>query len=147
MRTEEDGLPVVPSGTAVLLLTEQINFDRLPATILGLFSPDESPAALGVAIRQVARGEQYLSPNLATALLERRQTSTLQLDSTKKKVDELSAREREILNLLSEGLSNKMIAARLYLSIRTIEGHLVNIYSRLGVHSRTEAMLIAVQVR
>jgi DNA-binding CsgD family transcriptional regulator len=147
MRTEADGLPVVPSGTAVLLLTEQINFDRLPATILGLFSPDESPAALGVAIRQVARGEQYLSPNLATALLERRQASTLQLDSTKKKVDELSAREREILNLLSEGLSNKMIAARLYLSVRTIEGHLANIYSRLGVHSRTEAMLVAVQIR
>jgi DNA-binding NarL/FixJ family response regulator len=147
MRTEADGLPVVPSHTAVLLLTEQINFVRLPTAILGLFSSDESPAALGVAIRQVARGEQYLSPSLATALLERRQTSTLQMDATKKKVDQLSERERQILNLLSEGLSNKMIAARLYLSVRTIEGHLVNIYSHLDVHSRTEAMLIAVQVR
>jgi DNA-binding CsgD family transcriptional regulator len=147
MRTEADGLPVVPSGTAVLLLIEQINFDRLPATILGLFSPDESPAALGVAIRQVARGEQYLSPSLATALLERQQTNTLQINATQKKVDELSEREREILNLLAEGLSNKIIAARLYLSVRTIEGHLANIYSRLGVHSRTEAMLIAVKVR
>ena len=147
MRTEADRLPVVPSRTAVLLLTEQINFDRLPTAILGLFSPDESPAALGVAIRQVARGEQYLSPSLATALLERRQTSTLQVDATKKKVDQLSERERQILNLLSEGLSNKMIAARLYLSVRTIEGHLANIYSHLDVHSRTEAMLIAVKVR
>ena len=147
MRTEAEELPVVKSGTAVLLLTEQISFDHLPATILGIFSPDESPAALSVAIRQVARGEQYLSPTLATALLERRQPGTLLMDATQKKVGELSEREREILNLLSEGLSNKMIAARLYLSVRTIEGHLANIYSRLGVHSRTEAMLIAVKVR
>lgn len=145
--TTADELPVIPSGTAVLLLTEQISFESLPATILGLFSLDESSAALGVAIRQVARGEQYLSPSLATALLERRQTGTLQMDDTKKKVDELSEREREILNLLAQGLSNKMIAARLYLSVRTIEGHLANIYSRLGVHSRTEAMLMAVKIR
>ena len=147
MRTEAEELPVVKSGTAVLLLTEEIIFDHLPATILGLFSLDESPAALGVAIRQVARGEQYLSPTLATAILERQQTSAIQMDAAQNKVAELSEREREILNLLAEGLSNKMIAARLYLSVRTIEGHLANIYSRLGVHSRTEAMLIAVKVR
>jgi DNA-binding NarL/FixJ family response regulator len=147
MRSEAEEVPVVQAGTAVLLLTEEIIFDRLPATILGLFSPDESPAALSVAIRQVARGEQYLSPTLAIALLEMRQPGTLLMDATRKKVGELSEREREILNLLSEGLSNKMIAARLYLSVRTIEGHLANIYSRLGVHSRTEAMLIAVKDR
>lgn len=147
MRTEAEELPVVKAGTAILLLTEQISFDHLPVAILGLFSLDESPAALSVAIRQVARGEQYLSPTLATAILERRQTSAIQMDAAKNKVAELSEREREILNLLAEGLSNKMIAARLYLSVRTIEGHLANIYSRLGVHSRTEAMLIAVKDR
>ena len=59
----------------------------------------------------------------------------------------MTDREQEILKLLAQGLSNKMIAAKLYLSVRTVEGHLANIYSRLGVHSRTEAMLIAVKIR
>jgi DNA-binding NarL/FixJ family response regulator len=56
----------------------------------------------------------------------------------------LTDRERQILALLGEGLSNKAISARLYLSVRTVEGHLTNLYTRLGVHSRTEAALMAI---
>jgi DNA-binding NarL/FixJ family response regulator len=56
----------------------------------------------------------------------------------------LTRREREILTLLGEGLSNKSIAAQLYLSVRTVEGHIANLYSKLGIHSRTEAILIAI---
>jgi len=55
----------------------------------------------------------------------------------------LSEREREVLTLLARGLSNKAIAQRLYLSVRTVEGHLANIYGKLAVHSRTEAALYA----
>ncbi len=57
----------------------------------------------------------------------------------------LSSREQEVLTLLAQGLSNKEIAQRLYLSVRTVEGHLVNVYGKLGVHSRTEAALYAVR--
>ena len=145
--TKADELPSLRPATALLLITDRIDFESLPDVVTGLFSLDESPAALGVAIRQVARGQQYLSPSLATAILERRQASSTSTATDKNRFDELSEREREILDLLAQGLSNKMIAARLYLSVRTIEGHLANIYSRLGVHSRTEAMLMAVKVR
>ncbi len=103
---------------------------------------DETPEALGAAIRQVARGEQYLSPSLALALLETRET---EVPSAAIDLSTLTEREREMLSLLAGGLSNKTIAARLYLSVRTIEGHFANLYARLGVHSRTEAALIAVQ--
>lgn len=142
-----DELPSTGASTALLLVTDQLELEGLPGTVTGLFSLDESPAALGIAIRQVARGEQYLSPSLAIAILETRTESAASTDADNTKIDALSEREREILNLLAQGLSNKMIAARLYLSVRTVEGHLANIYTRLGVHSRTEAMLMAVKVR
>lgn len=144
---ETNELPSTGASTALLLITDQLELEDLPGTVTGLFSLDESPAALGIAIRQVARGEQYLSPALAIAILEKRRESAVSTDADKTKIDALSEREREILNLLAQGLSNKIIAARLYLSVRTVEGHLANIYSHLGVHSRTEAMLMAVKVR
>jgi DNA-binding NarL/FixJ family response regulator len=145
--TKTDGPSFVPPGTAVLLLTEDAGLESLPETITGLFSKDEPPISLGIAIRQVARGEQYLSPSLATAILAKRQATTSLTETVRSTIETLTEREREILDLLAQGLSNKMIAAQLYLSVRTVEGHLANIYSRLGVHSRTEAMLIAVKVR
>ncbi len=139
--------PSVQSDTTLLLLTENVNYESLPETVTGLLSRDESPAALGIAIRQVARGEQYLSPSLATAILQKRQSKSLLTESEKSIINTLTEREREILEYLAQGLSNKMIASRLYLSVRTVEGHLANIYLSLGVHSRTEAMLMAVRVR
>ncbi len=145
--TKTNGPSFVADGTAVLLLTEDAEFESLPETITGLFSRDEPPAVLGIAIRQVARGEQYLSPSLATAILEKRQATTALTETMKSAIETLTEREREILDLLAQGLSNKMIAAQLYLSVRTVEGHLANIYLQLGVHSRTEAMLIAVKIK
>ena len=138
--------PLVSPGTAVLILTDDAELESLPETITGLFSRDEPPAALGIAIRQVARGEQYLSPSLASAIIKKRQSNAPLAEDVKFTLETLTEREREILDLLAKGLSNKMIAAQLYLSVRTVEGHLANIYSRLGVHSRTEAMLIAVKI-
>ena len=138
-------LPSSDPETAVLLLTEHVEHQSLPEKVSGLFSKDEPPASLGIAIRQVARGDQYISPSLAVAIIQARQQIS---ESPEPPVlDFLTDREQEILKLLAQGLSNKMIAARLYLSVRTVEGHLANIYSRLGVHSRTEAMLMAVKIR
>ena len=144
--TDTDGLPSVQSETAILLLTEDAEYESLPETVTGLLSKDEPPAALGIGIRQVARGEQYISPSLALAILQRQSKSSL-TESQKSVIDSLTEREHEILNLLAQGLSNKLIASQLYLSVRTVEGHLANIYARLGVHSRTEAMLLAVKIR
>ena len=145
-RTGADELPSVTSDTVILLLTEDEGFESLPKTIAGIISRDESPAALGIAIRQVAGGEQYLSPALAVAILQKRQAKSSVTEIQTSVIESLTDREREILDLVGQGMSNKAIASRLYLSVRTVEGHLASIYLRLSVHSRTEAMLIAVKI-
>lgn len=145
----QEGVERLPShspDTAILLLTEDADYESLPERVNGLLSKDEPPASLGIAIRQVARGEQYLSPAIAIAILQKRKTKAALTESQKPVIQSLTDREREILELLAQGLSNKAIAARLYLSVRTVEGHLANIYSRMDVHSRTEAMLMAVRI-
>jgi len=131
-------IPPIAPTTALLLLIADETPTALPPGIAGLFSKDEKPEALGVAIRQVARGEQYLSPSLAFAILKQKQAETLPSGVDLHKYTE---REREILALLAEGLSNKGIASRLYISVRTVEGHLARLYPLIGVHSRTEAIL------
>ncbi len=60
-------------------------------------------------------------------------------------VEPLTEREREVFRPLAQGLSNKDIAQKLYLSVRTVEGHLANIYGKLHLRSRTEAVLWAAQ--
>ena len=147
VREGAGGLPSPSSDTAILLLTEDADYESLPERVNGLLSKDEPPVSLGIAIRQVARGEQYLSPTIALAILQKRKTKATLTESQKSAIQSLTDREREILELLAQGLSNKTIAAQLYLSVRTVEGHLANIYSRLDVHSRAEAILMAVRIR
>src|SRR5574341_2416492 len=135
-------LPHHAPETALLLIVGTLEHPVLPPGVAGLFSKEETPESLGVAIRQVARGEQYLSPSLALVLLARGEAEAA---SPEFDLSTLTDRERQILALLAEGLSNKAIAARLYLSVRTVEGQLANLYTGLRVHSRTEAALIAIQ--
>jgi two-component system response regulator NreC len=128
--------------TALLALVKDSEPASLPPPgVAGLFAKNGTAAALGEAIRQVSRGQQYLSPELVMALIQQQQDE----EAGDVDLDQLSRREREILLLLTEGLGNKAIAARLYLSVRTVEGHLARLYAKLDVHSRTEAALMALR--
>jgi DNA-binding NarL/FixJ family response regulator len=94
------------------------------------------------AIRAVSRGESVLHPSLAEKMMRR--LSSL-AKPTSRASDLLSERELDVLRLAARGLPNKEIARRLRLSIRTVHSHLANIFTKMQVGSRTEAVLLALR--
>lgn len=116
--------------------------DWLDAGAAGCILETAAVEELLGALRQVARGELFLSPPIVQQLVScvKARAATSEPDA-----EPLTDRERDVLQLLTQGLGNKDIAQQLYLSVRTVEGHLANIYSKLHVKSRTEAVLWAVE--
>ena len=110
---------------------------------IGLFPLAAEPDELIWAIRSVAQGRLTLHPSVLRALVahlaEADYASPLSLTVS------LTARERDVLRCLVLGASDKDIAQQLYLSVRTVQSHLIHLYRKLGVRSRTEAALIAVR--
>ncbi len=96
------------------------------------------------SIRAVVSGEFVLHPVIAKRLLKSAAGS--ELPSIKiGEVEQLTAREVQVLKLAAKGMSNKDIADELDIGIRTVKGHLVNIFSKMKVGSRTEAVLVALK--
>jgi len=94
------------------------------------------------AIRAVSRGESILQPILAEKIMRR---LSARVDTVARSTDLLSEREFEVLRLAARGLPNKEIARRLGVSIRTVHSHLANIFTKMHVGSRTEAVLLALR--
>ncbi len=93
------------------------------------------------AIKELNAGGAPMSPPIAKKILLRfQEQNSIQINDD----DQLSQREKEILDLLTKGLSYKMIASKVFLSIDTIKFHIKNIYEKLHVHSRSEAIMKAI---
>lgn len=99
---------------------------------------------LVTAIQAAARGENYFSPTVATRVFQHYQ---MLLQHPASKSDEpLTEREREILQLIAEGNTNREIAEMLTLSIKTVQAHRSNMMDKLGVHDRTDLVKYAIRV-
>jgi DNA-binding NarL/FixJ family response regulator len=124
---------------AVVVLTSFSDRDRILAALdagaAGYLLKDAEPAELAKAIEAAARGESPLDPKAARALLSARRTPS--------EADALSEREREVLQMVAEGLPNKLIATRLAISEKTVKAHLTNVFRTIGVTDRTQAALWA----
>ncbi|MBK6791117.1 MAG: response regulator transcription factor [Anaerolineales bacterium] len=112
----------------------------LEAGAIGYLLKDVSADELARAIRSAHAGRAILSPEAAQSLVETANLPPVPgLD--------LTEREREVLALMTEGLSNIQIATRLGVSSSTIKSHVSNVLSKLGVASRTEAVTLALRSR
>lgn len=135
----------VPTYGLLVLVNEYDLFQivsLLQAGAVGILSRNATVPELSRSLIAAERGEIVLPPALAAralAALARGEIHALQSSET------LTEREREVLTLLAQGMTNKDIAQSLFLSVRTIEAHLRNIYSKLDITTRTEAVLWAVQ--
>ncbi len=131
--------------TRVLLLSsldrEDYLYETLRAGADGYVLKDIAANELAQAVRTVARGEVLVQPQIAGRLITRfgkQAQGTFTHEA-------LTAREQEVLSLLARGLRNKEIAARLIVSERTVNFHLANIYQKLNVSGRTEALSKALE--
>lgn len=134
-------------GTAVLILTayddDEYVFALLEAGAAGYLLKDVSTDELVAAIRAVQAGESMLHPTIARKVVNR--FSRCVEESEEAPFEELTEREIEVLQLAGRGITNREIAERLSISDRTVQAHLSNIFSKLGVGSRTEAVVYALR--
>ena len=123
-----------PGAPRVLVVTTyDSDADTLPALeagATGYLLKDAPPEELAQAVRAAAAGRSALAPSVADRLLERMRTPSAAL----------SARETEVLGLVADGLTNQQVSQRLHLSQATVKSHLVHVYTKLGVDSRTAAV-------
>lgn len=126
-------------GTKVVMLTsfsepQHVN-GALDAGAAGYLLKDAEPDELLRGVRAAARGEAPFSSRAAGALLSRR--------SERRPGDDLTPREREVLELVGQGLANKQISRKLGIKEKTVKAHLTNVFQRIGVSDRTSAALWA----
>jgi DNA-binding NarL/FixJ family response regulator len=144
-----EGVEAIPElhrirpGVGVVVLTASAADNVLVAAIeagaAGFVSKTRSLGEVTAAVRAAAAGESVISPEMLARLLPR-----LRRDGRGGGAD-LTEREREVLGLLADGLSNAAIAERLTVSVHTVRNHVANLSAKLGAHSKLEALAIAVR--
>jgi len=136
----------IAPDTAILILTayddDEYVLGLLDAGAAGYLLKSARGRDLVGAIRAIRSGESVLHPKIIAKLLKR---AIIAPDGEHKASDLLSGRESEVLRLVALGMSNREIAERLFLSQRTIKAHLTNIFNKLNVASRSEAIVKGLQ--
>jgi DNA-binding NarL/FixJ family response regulator len=130
--------------TKIIMLTmyrqDQHLFEAIRAGARAYLLKDADAEELVDVIERVHRGEAALDPTVTLRVFDE-----FRRMSTEQEVDQLTEREREILQLLAEGHDNRTIGQRLHLSEKTVGNRLSEIFQKLGVTNRTQAALVAVQ--
>lgn len=128
-----------PEAKMIFLTREDSDAARFAAVQSGasaFIHKSKAASEVVTAIRDVARGRMLITPRTIATLLAKRKAIDAQLES-------LTVREKEVLRLMAEGLPSRGVAARLGISYTTVRTHIRSLGSKLGVHSKLEAIVKA----
>jgi DNA-binding NarL/FixJ family response regulator len=131
----------------ILILTtfglDEYIYEALRAGASGFVLKDDPPEQLIDAVRTVAAGDALLSPAITKRVIK--QFTRIPRAAPPKELDELTAREQDILLLIAGGLSNAEIGRQLYISETTVKTHVTHIFQKLGLRDRVQAVVLAYQ--
>jgi DNA-binding NarL/FixJ family response regulator len=131
----------------VLVLTtfdlDEYVYEALRAGAAGFMLKDAPPRQLAEAVRTVAAGESLLAPAVTKRLIEQYISRPPSDAARRERFAELTERELEVLQLITLGLSNAEIGARMFLSEATVKTHVTRVLSKLGVRDRVQAVVLA----
>lgn len=136
--------PYVKIVILTMHTNEEYIFQFLQAGATGYLVKQSAPNDLVAAIHAVYQGQSFLSPAISKTVIDKylHQTRATQPDDC---TDKLTAREREVLQLLAEGCSNRQIAEQLHLSLKTVGVHRLNLMKKLDMHDITELTKYAIR--
>lgn len=134
----------IPTKIIVLTIHEdrEYLFKTLQMGAEGYVLKDVDSAVLVEAIRSVNKGQSYIQSNMTKELIKEFNRVTIN-EKGRNPENNLTARELEVLELIAEGLINKEIARRLFISEKTVKNHVSNIFKKLNVSDRTQAAIYA----
>jgi two-component system nitrate/nitrite response regulator NarL len=153
---DEDGLTLLPelreaaTDARVLVLTglrsSESQRRAIVAGAMGVVLKEHAVEVLIKAINKVHQGEVWLDRSMMGSVLDE-MTQAPEIDPEKDKIDSLTDRECQVIALIAEGLKNKQIGERLFISETTVTHHLSSIFSKLGVSDRLELIIYAFRNR
>lgn len=144
LKESRPGLPVVVLTT---FEDDESVLAALRAGARGYLTKDASRGTIIQAVRSAHAGHAVLDPDVQLRLLNLATRSSAPEPQEPDAVAQLTAREREILDLIGEGLRNGEIARRLYISEATVKTHINNLFAKAGLHSRADAVRLALSRR
>ena len=117
--------------------------ESIKAGVSGYLLKDIDPDTLIEAVKAVCAGGSYIHPSVAGMLISDYGKLSSRLRGEHREV--LTAREKEVLSLVAQGLTNKEIAEELFISEKTVKNHITNVFRKLEVNGRTEAVVQAMK--
>ena len=149
-QTLRESAPAVRILALTIHDDENYMMEMIRSGAAGYLLKDIDPSAMAQAIRRVAAGESYVEPSLTKKLFrgitrQEENHPAVQQHARGYEADRLSAREIEVLQLIGRGMSNAEIAKALFLSEKTVKNHLTNIFRKIQVTDRTQAVLYAIK--
>ena len=133
----------------VLILSMHTNeeyiFQTLRAGASGYLVKKAAPRDLVLAIHAAMRGESFLSPSISKTIIDEYIRKAEKTGEEDDPFEKLTGREREILQLLAEGISNREISKKIHISVKTVETHRAHIIEKLNLHNATDLTKYAIR--